>query len=465
MKHAFFQRKQDTDSGRRLNLVEPPRLEEIARPVRSEREIDRDILRNLRTLWNGASEKEIVQSLLSHESVVESSCDKILTYRKTWEKAFYFLLLQYRNKHLENFNPEPEQHRVSAGELIVPAERRLTLIAERRRRESSHKRSSRSTVPSDLRRPVQRTIPEGEGKNRTEGSRDRRHARDHQSPQATRPAPKSPAPPRVNGPRAAPSPVVAAASDIAGQGGDVQSRPVTPVHLVPGTATDATTVTPVDPRLPKILLQRPTPSPDVTAQPTTGLGFMIPAPPPSPSPQPQLTMTQYTTTSPHGSPPLGVNPIAVPQVQDAALQKFFHDIAEQLQLIGSASPRSSIAMESPLASPALTQGGSTAPATPIPTPEPSNAPILQSAQAMPIKPRPSVARANTDGASVGKEQNGQSQKRRSYLGDASARDNTISSRAPNPNRGSLQLTGDKTRRSVIVGKTDSKRKSKRESNR
>jgi hypothetical protein len=35
---------------------------------------------------------------------------------KTWEKAFYFLLLQYRNKHLENFNPEPEQHRVQSGQ-------------------------------------------------------------------------------------------------------------------------------------------------------------------------------------------------------------------------------------------------------------------------------------------------------------------------------------------------------------
>jgi len=67
MRHPFFLRKQDTDSGRKINLVEPPRLEEIARPVRSERDIDRDILRNLRTLWNGTSEKEIVQSLLSHE--------------------------------------------------------------------------------------------------------------------------------------------------------------------------------------------------------------------------------------------------------------------------------------------------------------------------------------------------------------------------------------------------------------
>lgn len=67
LKHDFFQRKQDTDSGRRIAFVEPPRLEEIARPVRSERDIDRDILRNLRTLWNGAPERVVIDSLLSPE--------------------------------------------------------------------------------------------------------------------------------------------------------------------------------------------------------------------------------------------------------------------------------------------------------------------------------------------------------------------------------------------------------------
>lgn len=67
IRHPFCQRRQDSDSGRRLHIVEPPKMEEIARPVRSEREVDRDILRNLRTLWNGASEREIIRSLLSNE--------------------------------------------------------------------------------------------------------------------------------------------------------------------------------------------------------------------------------------------------------------------------------------------------------------------------------------------------------------------------------------------------------------
>lgn len=85
-------------------------LEEVSRPVKSERDIDRDILRNLRTLRNGASDREIVQSLLSDEPVgVDCLPCWVMEPRKTWEKAFYFLLLRYRNKHLENFNPEPEQ--------------------------------------------------------------------------------------------------------------------------------------------------------------------------------------------------------------------------------------------------------------------------------------------------------------------------------------------------------------------
>ena len=66
-KHPFCQRRQDTDSGRRLHVVEPPRLDQIARPVKSEKEIDKDTLRNLRTLWCGSSERAIVRALLTPE--------------------------------------------------------------------------------------------------------------------------------------------------------------------------------------------------------------------------------------------------------------------------------------------------------------------------------------------------------------------------------------------------------------
>ncbi|PRQ72453.1 Protein kinase-like domain-containing protein, partial [Rhodotorula toruloides] len=67
----------------------PPDVNQIARPVGSVDEIDPEILGNLRTLWQGASEREIVQELLSPE--------------KTWEKVFYCLLYRYRTRSLENY--------------------------------------------------------------------------------------------------------------------------------------------------------------------------------------------------------------------------------------------------------------------------------------------------------------------------------------------------------------------------
>lgn len=66
MIHPFFQRKHTTE-GSAARVVEPPRLEQVARPVRSESDIDKDILRNLRTLWSGCTEEAIVDALLTQE--------------------------------------------------------------------------------------------------------------------------------------------------------------------------------------------------------------------------------------------------------------------------------------------------------------------------------------------------------------------------------------------------------------
>lgn len=45
----------------------PPSIDQIDHPVSSRHDIDPDILSNLRTLWNGTSENEIVDALLSDE--------------------------------------------------------------------------------------------------------------------------------------------------------------------------------------------------------------------------------------------------------------------------------------------------------------------------------------------------------------------------------------------------------------
>jgi hypothetical protein len=69
--HPFFQRRGFIPQGqdRAPPIVEPPRIEEIARPVKSEREIDPDILKSLCALWPGSPESEIVDALLSSEWV------------------------------------------------------------------------------------------------------------------------------------------------------------------------------------------------------------------------------------------------------------------------------------------------------------------------------------------------------------------------------------------------------------
>ncbi|WWC66693.1 uncharacterized protein I206_100597 [Kwoniella pini CBS 10737] len=76
-------------------LVSPPALDEVERPVNSPEEIDSDIMGNLKTLWSGASDDEIITALMSKE--------------KTWEKAIYHLLIKYRNRHLENYNMDDEE--------------------------------------------------------------------------------------------------------------------------------------------------------------------------------------------------------------------------------------------------------------------------------------------------------------------------------------------------------------------
>jgi len=45
----------------------PPDVELIARPVGSREDVDPEILQNLKTLWQGAKEDNIVRQLLTEE--------------------------------------------------------------------------------------------------------------------------------------------------------------------------------------------------------------------------------------------------------------------------------------------------------------------------------------------------------------------------------------------------------------
>ncbi|KAF9219816.1 Pkinase-domain-containing protein [Gyrodon lividus] len=71
-----------------------PDLDAIARPIGREEDIDQDIFANLQTLWHGALEQDILDSLKSNTP--------------NWKKGVYHLLIQYRSKHLENYEEEEE---------------------------------------------------------------------------------------------------------------------------------------------------------------------------------------------------------------------------------------------------------------------------------------------------------------------------------------------------------------------
>ncbi|KAJ7449622.1 Pkinase-domain-containing protein [Mycena latifolia] len=71
-----------------------PDLGCIARPIGSLASIDPDIFANLRTLWHGTPDSEIVESLRNTE--------------QNWQKGVYHLLVEYRNKHFEHCHEEQE---------------------------------------------------------------------------------------------------------------------------------------------------------------------------------------------------------------------------------------------------------------------------------------------------------------------------------------------------------------------
>ncbi|KAI9846471.1 MAG: hypothetical protein M1838_001255 [Thelocarpon superellum] len=66
-----------------------PPMQDMAQPLKSKADVDGELLRNLQTLWHGETEQMLVQKLLTEEA--------------NQEKFFYYLLLKYREKHLEDY--------------------------------------------------------------------------------------------------------------------------------------------------------------------------------------------------------------------------------------------------------------------------------------------------------------------------------------------------------------------------
>ncbi|KAM0787411.1 hypothetical protein ACM66B_003494 [Microbotryomycetes sp. NB124-2] len=301
----------------------PPPIDQIDHPVSSRRDIDPDILSNLRTLWHGAAEEDIIEALLSDE--------------KTWEKVFYCLLNKYRTRSLEHFNMDEEEVRASnrrtekrqreaktAPPAVTPrAERPKPVTAD----SAQSQASARSTEPAPAveRKPVPTAV-----------------ARPLPVTATTTPAPASP-----RGPRPLPEAPVSA------------SRPPARPTATPNSSVAS--------RVPQIQLQEATPDAAALSVPAPVLPIANEwsSAPPSPSP---AAVAAFDNTSPRSSynaapsspnpsydpsaPP--VLPIQIPQTGDAAMQQFFHDIVGQLQTI---SLRNSLP-PSPMGSPIIGFNGS-----------------------------------------------------------------------------------------------------------
>lgn len=106
-----------------------PNLDDIARPIHSASSIDPDIFANLRTLWHGTPDQEIVKNLLSAE--------------RNWQKGIYHLLVDYRNKS--------HQERLADGDLIAQTRTRTKASEQKsttRRQPASSQLQSEITTPS-----------------------------------------------------------------------------------------------------------------------------------------------------------------------------------------------------------------------------------------------------------------------------------------------------------------------------
>ncbi|PCH44190.1 Pkinase-domain-containing protein [Wolfiporia cocos MD-104 SS10] len=90
LKHPFY-----TSQKLKAMSCDIPNLDDIARPLPDASAIDPDIFANLRTLWHGIPDEEIITSLTND--------------KHTWEKGVYHLLVRYRAKHLENYDEEEEK--------------------------------------------------------------------------------------------------------------------------------------------------------------------------------------------------------------------------------------------------------------------------------------------------------------------------------------------------------------------
>ncbi|BGP15692.1 serine/threonine-protein kinase gin4 [Rhodosporidiobolus nylandii] len=295
----------------------PPNVHQIARPVGSRDEIDPEILSNLKTLWQGSPEDEIVRELLSPE--------------KTWEKVFYCLLYKYRTRSLENYNMDEEEVRSKPRRTAEKRQHVVTTgaVASRSRRS----RTSLSNIAGVINgAPPPAASTSAAASAAGANKRVKQEPSSSSPPPITRPAP--PIPGQGSRVRAA---VAAHAQHQSGSttpSGSPAPRGPRPLPTVPNSGGS----TPSGSRVPAIQLQEATPDAALSLAPPAaveGDGWV--SMPPSPSPAAaavfEAALERASSPTPSAGSAAPTLPIHIPQTGDAAMQQFFHDIVGQLQTI------------------------------------------------------------------------------------------------------------------------------------
>ncbi|KAI9651850.1 MAG: hypothetical protein M1829_002130 [Trizodia sp. TS-e1964] len=113
---------------------------EIGHPVHSRMEIDEEVLRNLKTLWHTETEETIVRRLLAEGP--------------NQEKAFYRLLLKYREDHLEDFQGVGVEYSASDYHHSKPKAKPKRKITSQYSRQRLH---SQAKFPTHLRQNRQKS--------------------------------------------------------------------------------------------------------------------------------------------------------------------------------------------------------------------------------------------------------------------------------------------------------------------
>lgn len=256
--------------------------------------------------------------------------------RKCWEKVFYFLLAKYRQRHLENFNNDeehekapavinppkpktkrlPREHVVKSGPVAVRSRSRQSIVSLSRRPapsasvSSSPKHIVTRPAPAPPKPPPMAT--KAKVNHTFEGTETpRKSTRSQESSVANSDPLRSPRPlpePPQSSMRPDRDEERARASKISTPGRSAHTYPVASA-------------------VPQILLQEATPSPAPRVRTS-----MVKHP---------ETLDASATSSPCPTPKTPRSPtpsIKIPQTGDAAMQRFFHDIVDQLQTMSMRSP-------------------------------------------------------------------------------------------------------------------------------